>query len=227
MQNVAVQQLLPKKWKAVCFCDADIEFSNPSWASDTLKVLNGFLDVLQPFEIAEDLDRSDTPMRLFSSFGSQHAKGRDFLASNKGINLHHPGFCMAMTRAAYKRMSGLFDVGVLGSGDTHMCMGIVGRARATCHPGYNPEYKKTIIEWGDEAKNLRFGYVPGVIRHFFHGSKHNRKYTERWAILTTHGFDPNTHLVKCEHGLIAPSPSCPQGLKDDIQQYFQERKEDD
>jgi len=44
MINLGVQKLLPPTWKAFAWIDADIEFDSPSWAIDTLKVLNGSCD---------------------------------------------------------------------------------------------------------------------------------------------------------------------------------------
>jgi hypothetical protein len=69
--------------------------------------------------------------------------------------------------------------------------------------------------------------VPGVIRHYFHGSKKNRRYTERWEILIKHNFDPFDHITTDEKGLLIPSRNCPQELLDDIMNYFSERNEDE
>ena len=77
------------------------------------------------------------------------------------------------------------------------------------------------------TKNLRLGYVPGVIRHHYHGSKKNRQYSERWQILLDHFYSPLLHLVKNEDGLIIPSPECPKELLDDILTYFKQRNEDE
>ena len=46
LQRVGVNKLLPEDWKAVAFIDADIEFSDPNWAINTLKILNGYKDVV-------------------------------------------------------------------------------------------------------------------------------------------------------------------------------------
>jgi hypothetical protein len=70
------------------------------------------------------------------------------------------------------------------------------------------------------------GYVPGVIRHYFHGSKQNRKYMERWQILVKHQYDPYKHTTY-DHGLLIPSKECPPELLKDILQYFRERNEDE
>ena len=76
-------------------------------------------------------------------------------------------------------------------------------------------------------KNLRLGYVPGVIRHYFHGTKKNRKYSERWQILVKHQYSPYKHLILDVNGILQPSPECPPELIPDILNYFKERNEDD
>jgi hypothetical protein len=88
-------------------------------------------------------------------------------------------------------------------------------------------YKKSVQKYQDKVKNLRFGYVPGIIRHYFHGSKKNRKYSERWQILLDNQFDPLEHLSTDKVGVLIPSEKCPQKLLDDILIYFSERNEDE
>ena len=77
------------------------------------------------------------------------------------------------------------------------------------------------------ASKLRLGYTPGVIRHYYHGSKINRKYTERWKILVDNAYMPSIHVTKNKDGLLIPTKSCPKQLLDDILIYFQERNEDE
>lgn len=89
------------------------------------------------------------------------------------------------------------------------------------------DYKNTISEFQKKVKNFRFGYVPGVIRHYFHGSKKNRKYNERWKILLKYDYSPSSHITYDEQGIIIPTNDCPNGLTDEIYQYFTERNEDE
>ena len=74
---------------------------------------------------------------------------------------------------------------------------------------------------------LRFGYVPGVIYHYFHGSKINRKYTKRWKVLVNHNYNPITFVKKDENDLLIPTDLFPEKLVSDIMNYFEERNEDE
>jgi hypothetical protein len=84
-----------------------------------------------------------------------------------------------------------------------------------------------MLEFQMNAKTLRLGYVPGVIRHYFHGSKKNRQYIERWQILIKHKFSPIQHLTYDSNGIIIPTSEFSEEFKQEIMQYFKERKEDD
>jgi hypothetical protein len=89
------------------------------------------------------------------------------------------------------------------------------------------DYKKSVYEFQEKVKNMRIGYVPGVIRHYYHGSKKNRQYGERWKILVKHKYSPNEHIKYDKNGIIIPTEKFPKELIKEIYQYFQERNEDE
>jgi hypothetical protein len=84
-----------------------------------------------------------------------------------------------------------------------------------------------MIEYQKKAKTIRLGYTPGVIRHYYHGSKANRKYTERWKVLIKYNYSPFQHLTYDEIGVLIPTEFLSQEFKNDILNYFKERKEDE
>jgi hypothetical protein len=224
MINLGIQKLLPMDWKAVAWIDADIEFESNTWAQDTLKILNGHSDIVQLFSHAVDMDKEELTMSVFNSGGYQHEKGNTY---KLGINYWHPGFAWACTRKAYEKMNGLYDQGILGSGDNIMMMSLLGNVHKAINDDNTKEYLETAYNFQDRVRTLRFGYVPGVIRHYFHGQKVNRKYRERWQILVDHKYNPLEHLTTNSDGLYVPSKTCPPKLLDDIMTYFQERNEDE
>ena len=225
MINICVKKLLPKKWKAMAWIDADVEFENSSWALDTLKVLNGCKDIIQPFSHAIDMDKEKNAMSIFPSFGFQYSKCSKY--GGLGINMWHPGFAWACTHAAYEKMGGLYEMSILGSGDHNMSLSFIKKGINSLNSETTEGYKDSIEEFEQRVKNLRLGYCPGVIRHYFHGSKKNRKYMERWKILVKHAYDPYEHMTKNKDGLIVPTSTCPKELLLDILHYFSERNEDE
>jgi len=225
MINIGVKQLLPKTWKAFAWIDADIEFESASWALDTLKVLNGCRDIVQLFSHCSDMDKNEDPMRIFQSFGFQYSKNKKYNSS--GLNFWHPGFAWAITRKAYDKIGGIFDKSILGSGDHNIALSLIGNGIQSVNNEISDNYKNSVLNYEKKIFGLRLGYIPGVIKHYFHGSKENRKYSERWKILVKHHYEPENHVKYDKNGLLVPTDKCPKELLDDIYQYFYERNEDE
>jgi len=225
MINLAVKNLLPKNWKAMAWIDGDLEFESDSWAMDTLKILNGTKDIVQLFSHCDDMNINGLAMRTFNSFGYQYTKKNKY--SSSGPNFWHPGYAWACTRKAYEKMGGIYDLAVLGSGDNVMAMSYIQNVMKSATQQYTDSYFDSILKVQDRVKGLRIGYVPGVIRHHFHGSKINRKYRERWEILIKHKYDPYLHVKKNKEGVLVPTEHCPPEFLEDIMNYFRDRKEDD
>lgn len=225
MINIGVNKLLPKDWKAFAWIDADIEFENESWAINTLKILNGTKDIVQIFSHCVDMDKNKQTIEVFNSFGYKFTKGDSY--SLKIPNYWHPGYGWACTRKSYNEMNGLFDYDILGSSDTIMAYSIIGIGLKSIPQSSSNEYKELILDFESKIKHLRLGYVPGVIRHYFHGSRKNRKYNERLQILTKNNYSPKLHLKKNENGILVPSKHCPKEMLDQIYNYFKQRNEDE
>ena len=225
MINLGVKHLLPKTWKAFAWIDADIEFENVSWAKDTLKILNGTKDIVQLFSHCIDMNHEEYAMNIFTSFGYQYTKQKKYQSNT--LNFWHPGYAWACTRKAYNKMGGLYDKAILGSGDNVMALSLINQGLKAINEKSTDGYKQSILDFQDNIKNLRLGYVPGVIRHYFHGSKKNRHYGERWKILLNHNYDPHNDLCYDKNGVMIPTESCSKELLEEIYLYFKSRNEDE
>lgn len=225
MINLAVKYLLPSNYKAFAWVDADVEFENNSWAMDTLKILNGCKDVVQLFSHCVDMSNENTNLNIFNSFGYSFNKEKKF--TTKGQDYWHPGYAWAITKKAYDKIGGIYDKGILGSGDSIMALAFINKAESMNNINYSDDYNNSMLEYQLKASKLRLGYVPGVIRHYYHGSKKNRQYTERWKLLMKHNYSPIEHLTYDKQGILIPTETFPFDFKEDIMNYFRERKEDD
>jgi hypothetical protein len=226
MLNIGMEKLLPPDWKAAAWVDADVDFENPYWALEALKLLNGKFDIIQLFSHAVDMDANEDSMNVFPGFGYQYTKKRAY--TRVGINrMWHPGYAWALTRKAYEKMGGLYEYSILGSGDHNISLAVVRNGGLSLNKNVARDYLDSVLAFQFRVKNLRFGYSPGVVRHFFHGHKKNRKYVERWMILVKHNFSPYLHIKRNEDGLLVPTEECPQALLDEIANYFAERNEDE
>jgi hypothetical protein len=225
MVNLGVKYLLPKSWKAFAWIDADVEFDSNSWALDTLKILNGCKDVVQLFSHCIDMDKDENTLNIFNSFGYSFNKTKKY--TQRGIDYWHPGYAWAITRKAYEKIGGIYDKGVLGSGDSIMALSFINKTGNMNNVNYSEDYNNSMLEFQQKAKTLRLGYTPGIIRHYFHGSKINRQYTERWQILIRQQYSPIQHLTYDSFGILIPTEQFSEEFKNDILNYFKERKEDE
>lgn len=224
MINLGVK-LLPKDYKAFAWIDADIEFDSSTWVIDTLKILNGSKDVVQLFSHCIDMNKDETTLNNFTSFGYSFSKNIKYGLT--GLNYWHPGYAWAITRKAYEKIGGLYDKGILGSGDFIMANSFIGMTKYITYDKYSNDYKNSMLEFEKKAKTLRLGYVPGIIRHYYHGKKANRKYTERTDILAKYNYSPIKHIKYNDNYIIVPTNEFPEEFKKDIINYFHERKEDE
>ena len=225
MINLGVKYLLPKDYKAFAWIDADIEFDSSSWALDTLKILNGYKDIVQLFSHCIDMDPEKNNLNLFNSFGYCFEKQKTY--TTKGTDYWHPGYAWAITRKAYEKINGLYDKAILGSGDSIIAMSLINKCSSINNVNYHADYNNSMLIYQKLASKLRLGYTPGIIRHYYHGSKINRKYTERWKILMKFHFSPLTYITYDSSGIIIPTNTFSKEFKDEIYNYFKERKEDE
>ena len=223
--NLGMQHL-PEGWKYASWVDADIIFMNRHWANDTIRALREKYDVVQMFFKCENLTADDKVDKTDRSFGYMHCEsGKEYNRAHK-YGLWHPGFAWALTRAAYDQMRGLVEFGILGSGDTHMALSIIGKSQFS-HPGnIHPVYRQKLADFQERAEGLRLGYLPDVIRHCFHGNPHNRFYRDRWQILTDYAYDPSEDIAKNDCGLIQLT-RLGSRLERPLRVYFAARREDD
>lgn len=224
MINLGVKYLLPKNYKAFAWIDADLEFENNTWAIDTLKILNGCKDVVQIFSHCIDMNNDESTLNAFNSLGYCYTKGKEY--NIKGLDYWHPGYAWAMTRKAYEKIGGLYDKGVLGSGDSIMALSFINKVSKMHNINYHSDYNNSMLEFQKKVKGLRLGYTPGVIRHYYHGTKQNRQYTERWKIIIKHSYSPKIHLTYDDNDVLIPTKNFSSEFKEDIINYFKERKED-
>lgn len=216
--------LLPKNWKYMAWIDADITFLNTNWVNDTIKSLRTY-DVVQLFQTAVNLGPNGESFKIDKSFGYMHDKsGTPYVKSDK-YGFWHPGYAWAIRREAWDKMGGLIDWAILGSADRHMALAWIGRVMTSCPGNIHENYKALLQEYEIMCRGFKLSCIDGTILHHWHGSLENRKYRERWDILTKNKFDPLIDLVTSK-SCVSLSESGLR-LEKDIMDYFSERKEDD
>lgn len=221
--NLAISKL-PQNWKYVAWIDADLTFLNPNWAINTMQKLCEY-HVVQLFHTAVNMGPNGEAMKIDRSFAYMHREsGHEWVKTYK-YGFWHPGFAWAMRRDAYDQLGGLIDFGILGSGDHHMALAFIGKVDCSHPHNISKDYATKLMEFQTRAYNLELGYVPGTILHHWHGRLEDRKYVERWQILTKGIYMPRVDVYKNNQGLIQLTPAGMR-LAEKITNYFIERKED-
>lgn len=229
MINCGVKYLLPNDWKYLCWSDTDIEFNNPHWAQETIHQLQGY-QLVQPFQQCVDMGPSGNVMTTFQGFAwSLQCGVRLQRHSKEPYQYAHSGYVWACTRRFFEALPGrgLLDCMILGSADYNMAWASIGEVNATLHWKRPDSLIRRLKDWERCAyaqTQGHIGYVPGYIRHYFHGAKIKRGYPTRDSILSRHNFDPDKHLGYDEQGLIRifHNPD----LEHAIRAYNRQRQED-
>jgi hypothetical protein len=217
--NIGVERLLPLNWKAVAWVDSDVEFDNPLWAFHALKLLNGVKDAVQLFSHAIFLDEKNHTERTFTGYAYNFVHGLQY--EGYGNDLWHPGFGWAYSRQAFDQMGGFYEREISGLGDGIMAHSLRGGFDwSTYGMGFSSDgHYREILAYNDSCRNLKMGYVPGILKHYFHGPFTSRNYGDRRRNFNEHKFDPRRHLEReTNTGLLKASDSFPFDLLQTLQQ---------
>jgi hypothetical protein len=241
MINLGIQYLtqIDPKWEYVAWVDADVHFQRHDIIEETAHQLQHY-DIVQMFSHAIDMDPEMQPLRIHNGFMWSYFQnnfeppigpgfGGYYGAGRKAF--WHPGYAWAARRSALDKIQ-LLDKAILGAGDHHMALALIGQAQKSVPAGISPGYRNMVMEWQEQAEfaiRRNVGYVPGTITHYWHGSKKSRKYIERWQVLIANQFDPTKDISREPTGLYRLNPNHGMRsirLRDQIRAYFRQRNED-
>jgi hypothetical protein len=235
--NIGVQHL-PPDWKYMAWVDADVIFARPDWVDETLQALQHYATV-QMWTQAYDLTPNYEPLGKHLGFVYSKREGLpmpsgpggDYYYGTPGTpgtpHAWHPGWAWGWRRDALDTVGGFLETGALGAGDNHMARSLYGLGRKSYHPRVHPNYARSVLQWQDRAALLKenVGAIDGLLLHYWHGRKKDRKYADRWQILVDTQFDPMADLTKDSRGVLRLSGRNV-AFRDGARTYFQQRNED-
>ena len=225
---------LPNDAEYVAWIDADVSFQySKKWVTKTLHALQHYM-VVQMFENAVDMGPNGQVIQLHTGFVKQYLDNGSSVANYRpGYSPHwHPGFAWAARREALECSGGLIDKAILGAGDHHMALALVGAAEKSLQAGLTDGYRRMVLTWQERAERFirrDVGFVRGTILHSWHGKKKDRRYTDRWKILVKNKFNPDYDLKRDTQGVYHLNDDGSQRfvmLRDEIRAYFRARNED-
>jgi hypothetical protein len=238
--NIAVAAL-PESCDKVVWLDCDLLFDNPDWVAQTSRLLDRH-SVVQPFDSAVWLAPGTTvpPERPERGLGEGcEMPGMAFTMAGGGdrrrlladyYNHGHAGFAWAARRSILGR-HGLYDRHVLGGGDVTIAHAIFGDRdywrglNMACRDMTAAEVAAMAAWARGFHRDIEGGvaFVPGRVRHLWHGALSRRGYRDRWKILKQADYDPQRDVS------VDPEQECLRWASDkpmlhrEVAEYFQNR----
>jgi hypothetical protein len=217
-------KFLPHDWKCMAWIDADIEFLNRNWVHDTIDELQN-ADVVQLWQTAVNLGSKGEAIKTDKGFVYMFLESGTKWSPSDKYGYWHPGYAWACTRKAFTEMGGLIDWAILGSGDRHMAMSLAGLGQQSAPGNIHENYKIMLKLYESRVRKFKASWVDGTIIHYWHGSFADRRYKERWDILTKNLYNPFEDIGYTDKGLIELTESGKRFGKF-LDDYFTGRKED-
>ncbi len=214
--NLAVS-LLPEEIDYVAWIDHDLVFENPDWLDIGLDMVRRGVDCVQLFSEVHYQDLAGQVIR--------RARGSVAAWQSTGeLSNSAPGGAWLASRSWLRSIGGIYDRNICGGGDATF-LAAVTKCPTTYITRQAPRLRDHALAYGDRIRATA-GYVPGVVRHLWHGDRANRQYISRDEILMRYDFDPNSHLQITLSGILELSPNAPAGLQSEIAAYFKARRDD-
>lgn len=212
--------------------DTDLTFGNPDWVDEATHKLT-HTAVIQPFATAINLNSKGDYMWHCPSTIRAFIEGRGYHQEPPlpiySIYKGHPGLAWCITREAWEKIGGLYEMCAAGSADTVMANAFKGDWSAFLPAPQTEAMNRSMTEFQEQANRHvrgRIGYTHGVLLHHWHGYSEERGYEKRWSILAFHKFDPYVDIVEDEsNGLLKWAGNKPR-LEDDIRYSLSLRNED-
>ena len=224
--NRGIGELIDEGYEKIAWVDADVWFHDPAWPVHASIALEDHR-LIQLFESVHRVQPIGPPQVKRGSAARFCTTGRI------DTELFTPGYGWA-ARADVLGEVPLCDSLIVGGGDAAVFLASCGRAsswkrslaRQHWFRSMNLTCRRHYVAWAKrwaEAIDGRVGYLDQHASTFYHGSRKNRRFQERWSLIAD--FDPNQHVTRCPEG-------CWQWVSDDtamkrnVCNYFRDRAED-
>lgn len=220
---------LPEPIDAVLWIDADVVFDWPTIRDRIEHCLTRYR-ICQPWSDAIYLDERQQPlngpidvtkiravdlarwMREVPQFLTRSAAAEN--CDEHSYTRAHTGLAWAARRDWFSEV-GLYEYALGGNGDETLAEGCWGVIDATARGNYSAAHWAHVLHWIAkcyDAVRGQVGYVPGVIRHLWHGEIRQRGYRERELSLVAGGFDPTRHVRWNDNRTLVWSREAPSQL---------------
>jgi len=220
-----VEKHIPEKYTKIMTMDADVVYDNPRWyyiisnGLDRLEVIHGFCK-------ASWLNMNFTPTYLDKTLLEPGLCIRISCLLERNYPVKHPGFAWAFRRQWFKKYY-VFDYAVIGAGDDVLANIIMNNNNNL--PGVS--YYANDLDKIEKVEDCVAGAAALVLYHLPHGSRLNRAYISRHALLAEllERFKItriSEALIRREDGILEWKPEYKEEFNKTLRQYFIDRQDD-
>ncbi len=238
--NIGVAHLTRQvpDWAYVAWIDGDCHFARYDWANETIHLLQHY-PLVQLWTQLVNLDSHYEIRSQLISFMWVQLKTPGCIGDYYeygGQKFGSPGLAWAARREAWDLMGGLIDYCILGAGDWYWANAVMGTLDAAIKfrndlsgpfvkrmRDYQEHLRRTC--WQERCIIGNVGVMSGLVLHFWHGARADRRYNTRGEILMRHQFDPGLDLKPDSSFMWQLTDRKPE-MRREIQQYFSSRDED-
>jgi hypothetical protein len=220
---------MPSEVRCMVFMDADVILERGRTAlEEAATTLEADPLLVQPFDMAAWCDaagRQGAP-KYGTGWAWEMAPERLQVVDPAA---YHTGFAVAMRRATWQAIGGLYGCPITGTGDAALWQAalapqlppsILGRSHYTAP---SPELWRAKVSGSLSVSAAT--HVPGTAVHLYHGSMRRRSYDARHKILAA--FRPDRDIRQSPCGLPAWSDRAAPELQAAMRRYFDSRAEDE
>jgi hypothetical protein len=225
--NIGIQNL-PEDWEYVAWVDRDIEFEDNNWAVDCMEKLQ-YCDAVQPWKECIYLNKDGKAENDEFFYKNNNKNTKVFSQcyvdkqniSSQNYYPHH-GHAWACTKNFYKKIGGLYDKAIIGSGDSLLLV-----SKKKWHERCPTLYlRDELANFLEETEKIKTNYLSGKIYHHFHGRVLNRQYHNRHEILQDFNYKPKLHVYYNTDGVLEFTNEG-KPLEKYLEDFFIKRTEDD
>jgi hypothetical protein len=236
--NVALRRV-PSNVDSLAWLDCDLIFEDANWVTRAEIQLRQN-DLVQLFSDMTDLSPDEAVVPSGQTLVAPSGSGLVYLAANDeekafailqdspAIRPVSRGLAWAAKRSVLGQ-HGFYDALIVGSGDRAMAFAMYGRFQEVMNSLYMNEIQRAhYMRWAvpfHEVVRGRVGHITGRLYHLWHGDIENRRYDQRYRLLSKFDFDPESDIRVGPNGAWEWARQRPD-LAQFLANYFAGRHED-
>lgn len=212
--NEAVRRM-PPKYTHVAWVDSDLLFNNLNW----------YREAWQKLQVSKAVQLFDEVVYTDSDLNDQFSK-RGFAAEYRSG--HMGSCCQGGGWAASRDLFPLSPFNIMGGGDCAHSYAFVGDWDERYRDHMTPQWELAEGPTFDRLRRTVSGkvdFIDGAVRHLYHGTREDRRYSDRTDCLKQFDYDPRFDVRVGSNGLLEWSSPKPD-MHRLVGSYFGERDED-